>query len=168
MENDRKDPGFSSVCLFFSIGYPYTLPGVPNKIKKTLMKLHNSPSKLTFVAVYKDRHRVGGGFLQSSSGGRDTIDCGRGGGESQFRRGDIHCGTLSIYVLCEDRERVMNKIMSGLKDAGRARGLSILINPCREAEICVVQHGLVNPGFDPPLAPSHVSGYRIQGRIPRV
>jgi hypothetical protein len=25
----------------------------------------------------------------------------RGLGESQFRRGDIHCGTLCIYVLCE-------------------------------------------------------------------
>jgi hypothetical protein len=24
-----------------------------------------------------------------------------GVGESQFRRGDIHCGTLYIYVLCE-------------------------------------------------------------------
>jgi hypothetical protein len=24
----------------------------------------------------------------------------RGVGESQFRRGDIHCGTLCIYVLC--------------------------------------------------------------------
>ncbi len=26
--------------------------------------------------------------------------CGRGGGESQFRRRDRHCGSLGIYVLC--------------------------------------------------------------------
>jgi hypothetical protein len=34
------------------------------------------------------------------SGGRGTLACGRGGGESQFRRGDRHCGTLGtgIYV----------------------------------------------------------------------
>ncbi len=33
------------------------------------------------------------------SGGRGTLACGRGGGgeRSQFRRGDIHCGTLCIY-----------------------------------------------------------------------
>ena len=28
------------------------------------------------------------------------IACRRGGGESQFRRGDRHCGSLGIYVLC--------------------------------------------------------------------
>ncbi len=32
--------------------------------------------------------------------GQDTLACGRGGGGSQFRRGDRHCGTLGIYVLC--------------------------------------------------------------------
>ncbi len=37
-----------------------------------------------------------------SSGGRDTLadEIGGGMGESQFRRGDIHCGTLYVYVLC--------------------------------------------------------------------
>ncbi len=37
------------------------------------------------------------------TGGRDTPADERGVGslgESQFRRGDIHCGTLYIYVLC--------------------------------------------------------------------
>jgi hypothetical protein len=35
------------------------------------------------------------------SGGRGTHAGERGGGrESPFRRGDIHCGTLYIYVLC--------------------------------------------------------------------
>ncbi len=30
-----------------------------------------------------------------------TLACGRGGGGgSQFRRGDRHCGTLGLYVLC--------------------------------------------------------------------
>ncbi len=33
-------------------------------------------------------------------GVRGTLACGKGVGESQFRRGDIHCGTLSTYVLC--------------------------------------------------------------------
>ncbi len=28
----------------------------------------------------------------------DTFACGRGGGGSQFGRGDRHCGTLGIYV----------------------------------------------------------------------
>jgi hypothetical protein len=32
------------------------------------------------------------------SGGRGTLAGERGAGESQFRRGDIHCGTLYIYV----------------------------------------------------------------------
>jgi hypothetical protein len=29
-----------------------------------------------------------------------TLACGRGGGGSQFQRGDRHCGTLGIHVLC--------------------------------------------------------------------
>ncbi len=34
-------------------------------------------------------------------GGRGTLACDRGGGRgSEFQRGDIHCGTLGIYVLC--------------------------------------------------------------------
>ncbi len=33
-------------------------------------------------------------------GGGDTIACGSGGGGSPFGRGDRHCGTLDIYVLC--------------------------------------------------------------------
>ncbi len=33
-------------------------------------------------------------------GGRGTLAGERGVGESQFRRGDIHCGTLYIHVLC--------------------------------------------------------------------
>jgi hypothetical protein len=33
-------------------------------------------------------------------GGRGTLASGEGLGESQFRRGDMHCGTLYIYVLC--------------------------------------------------------------------
>jgi hypothetical protein len=74
MENDRKDPGFSSMCLFLSIGYPSTLRGVPNKYQKSLMKVIklNSPSKLTVGAIH-------------------------------------------VYIY-RDRERVWNKIMSGLKD----------------------------------------------------
>jgi hypothetical protein len=36
-------------------------------------------------------------FLQSSA---PTFACGRGGGESQFGRGDRHCGSLGICVLC--------------------------------------------------------------------
>ncbi len=32
-------------------------------------------------------------------GGEGTLACGRAGGGSQFHRGDIHCGTLGIYVL---------------------------------------------------------------------
>jgi hypothetical protein len=49
-------------------------------------------------------------FLQSSELGLPTPSPGfrgghtrlRGGvGESQFGRGDIHCGTLGIYVLCQ-------------------------------------------------------------------
>jgi hypothetical protein len=32
--------------------------------------------------------------------GGDTLACGKGGGGSQFGRGDRHYGTLSIYVLC--------------------------------------------------------------------
>ncbi len=32
--------------------------------------------------------------------GKGTLASGKGVGESQFRRGDIHCGTLYIYVLC--------------------------------------------------------------------
>jgi hypothetical protein len=33
--------------------------------------------------------------------GGDTLTCGSGGGGgSQFRRGDRHCGTLGIYVPC--------------------------------------------------------------------
>ncbi len=51
-------------------------------------------------------------FLQSSElgpadkcaprfrGGGDTLACGKGGGGSQFGRGDRHYGTLGIYVLC--------------------------------------------------------------------
>jgi hypothetical protein len=40
--------------------------------------------------------------LFRSGGGRwvGTLTCGRGDGKSQFRRGDIDCGTLYIYVLC--------------------------------------------------------------------
>ncbi len=34
------------------------------------------------------------------SGGGGTLACGRKGGGSHFRRGDIHCGTLYKYVLC--------------------------------------------------------------------
>ncbi len=34
------------------------------------------------------------------SGGGGILACGRGGGESQFRRGVRHCGTLGIYVFC--------------------------------------------------------------------
>jgi hypothetical protein len=37
---------------------------------------------------------VGGGL-------EGTLACGRGGGGSQFRRGDRHCGILGIYVFCE-------------------------------------------------------------------
>jgi hypothetical protein len=33
-------------------------------------------------------------------GGRGTPASGKGVGESQFQRGDIHCGTLYLYVLC--------------------------------------------------------------------
>jgi hypothetical protein len=33
-------------------------------------------------------------------GGRAHSLAGEGLGESQFRRGDIHCGALYIYVLC--------------------------------------------------------------------
>ncbi len=41
------------------------------------------------------------------SGGRSTLAGERRvGGEFQFRRGDIHCGTLYIYVLCgEDTKK---------------------------------------------------------------
>jgi hypothetical protein len=36
-----------------------------------------------------------------SSGGRGTLTAAREGvGESQFQRGDIHCGTLYMYVIC--------------------------------------------------------------------
>jgi hypothetical protein len=34
-------------------------------------------------------------------GGGEHSLAREGLGESQFRRGDIHCGTLYIYVLCE-------------------------------------------------------------------
>ncbi len=34
------------------------------------------------------------------TGGRGTLAGDKGVGESHFRRGDIHCGTLYIYVLC--------------------------------------------------------------------
>ncbi len=33
-------------------------------------------------------------------GERGTLACGRGGRGSQFQRGDRHCGTLRIFVLC--------------------------------------------------------------------
>ncbi len=42
-------------------------------------------------------------FLQSSKLGLPhpvKLKCGRGGGESQFGRGDRHCGSLDLYVLC--------------------------------------------------------------------
>ncbi len=32
--------------------------------------------------------------------GVSTLAWGRGGGGSQFQRGDRHCGTLGVYVLC--------------------------------------------------------------------
>ena len=35
-----------------------------------------------------------------SGGGAHSL-AREGVGESQFRRGDIHCGTLYIYVLCD-------------------------------------------------------------------
>jgi hypothetical protein len=36
--------------------------------------------------------------------------CRRGLGGSQFRRGDRHCGTLGIYVLCGITPRAWNSI----------------------------------------------------------
>ena len=63
-------------------------------------------------------HRVTRLFLQSSElglphpltrrqvcpspfgSGGDTLACGKGVERSQFQRGDRHCGTLGIYVLC--------------------------------------------------------------------
>ncbi len=45
------------------------------------------------------------------SGGRDmhsTLARERGLGESQFQRGDIHCGTLYIYVLCALHHGLIN------------------------------------------------------------
>ncbi len=38
------------------------------------------------------------------SEGEDTLACGRGGGGSQFGRGDRHCGTLGIYCMYFVRE----------------------------------------------------------------
>jgi hypothetical protein len=35
---------------------------------------------------------------QFGSGGGATLACGRGGGKSQFGRGDRHCGSIGIYV----------------------------------------------------------------------
>ncbi len=40
-------------------------------------------------------------FLLFGGGGEGTLACGRGGGGSQFRGGDRHCGILGIYVFCE-------------------------------------------------------------------
>jgi hypothetical protein len=44
------------------------------------------------------------------SGGRGTLAGERGVGESQFQRGDMHCGTLCIYVLCELKENILQKL----------------------------------------------------------
>jgi hypothetical protein len=41
-------------------------------------------------------------FVSGWGGGGYTLACGRGCGGSQFRRGDGHCATLGIYVLCEE------------------------------------------------------------------
>ncbi len=38
--------------------------------------------------------------LVPGGGGEGTLASRRGSGRSQFQRGDIHCGTLVIYVLC--------------------------------------------------------------------
>jgi hypothetical protein len=55
-----------------------------------------------------DRSRGGGGnpwfscllvFVNLVPGGA-TLACGRGGGKSQFGRGDRHCGSIGRYVLC--------------------------------------------------------------------
>jgi hypothetical protein len=83
---------------------------------------HHKRDKKTRYNVLS-RHRVGRvlGFISSlpnwdsptpspsgecapppfGSGGGAHLLAREGVGESQFRRGDIHCGTLYIYVLCE-------------------------------------------------------------------
>ncbi len=49
------------------------------------------------------------------SGGRGTL-VREGLGESQFRRGDIHCGTVYIYVLCalEHKIKICEIILDGI------------------------------------------------------
>ncbi len=37
------------------------------------------------------------------SGGGGTLACARGDMGFKFRRGDRHCGTLDIYVLCREQ-----------------------------------------------------------------
>ncbi len=47
----------------------------------------------------------------------------QGLGESQFRRGDIHCDTLYIYVLCGLMEHNMSDVVhAGYWPVGRGRG----------------------------------------------
>ncbi len=50
--------------------------------------------------------RTGGGGAHSPAG--------EGLGESQLRRGDIHCGTLYIYVLCGVTEAKLRENLSSL------------------------------------------------------
>jgi hypothetical protein len=74
-----------------------------------------------------------------SAEGEDTLSCGRGGGGSQFRRGDRHYGTLGIYsryVLCGSKKRSeserpsLNIASYGISEQSRVR------DPDTELFIC--------------------------------
>ncbi len=61
-----------------------------------------------------------------TGGGRGTLACGRGGGGSQFRRGDIHCGYSIVCTLWSDPTRRAFSLRNdacGLWRSGRGGGV---------------------------------------------
>jgi hypothetical protein len=76
-----------------------------NKIVKDKVKAQSRQSARLFLQLSElgPSHPLTAGEcapLPPLLWGRDTLACAGGWGVPQFGRGDRHCGTLGIYVLC--------------------------------------------------------------------
>jgi hypothetical protein len=72
------------------------------------------------------RRRVSPPPPNPCSGERGTL-AGEGLGESHFRRGDMHCGTLYICVLCGLNQISCHRFLYKRKNIARFRAISVRI-----------------------------------------
>ncbi len=89
------------------------------------------------------------------------IACRRGGGESQFGRGDRHCGSLGIYVLCgtASLENLPNNVAK-IRKTLRVCGRFLMCNPAIDSIAGVNMRNRENYKFD--SGRTHPGIYKIK------